>query len=166
MTIKLDFDEDFVAREWLSKDGAKHNIYVKNSDGEVGWLDLKTGKFNNKSNKNYGFVPEENAVVKVHNGEQSLFIGLVDDDETVEENDARERLIDSISRFSSINQDGTTFELNLGPSREIRKGGKSSWAKANLSIKVENPEDIEALYDAVSDMASAMLDLETEKLLS
>lgn len=165
--IELEFDEDFVAREWLSKDGAKHNIYVKDADGEVGWLDLKAGKFVNKSNKNYGFVSEDSAILKVHNGDKSLFVGLVDDDEVSEEReDTRARLLDSINRFTSIKSEGTTFELNLGPSREIRRGGKSSWAKANLSIKVENPEDIEALYDAVSDMASAMLDLETEKLLS
>ena len=57
------------------------------------------------------------------------------------------------------------LELNLGPSREIRKSGKSMWAKANLTIRVKNPENIEKLYEKVSDLAFSMLDSETNKLL-
>ena len=41
--IEINCEKGFEAREWNSKQGDKHNIYVKSSDGEIGWLDLQTG---------------------------------------------------------------------------------------------------------------------------
>ena len=69
-------------------------------------------------------------------------------------------------KLGSMKFDGMDLEINIGPSREIRQNGKSGWAKANLTVRVSNPDDIEGLYDSVSDLAAAMLDIETERLLN
>lgn len=63
-----------------------------------------------------------------------------------------------------MDKDNTKVEINLGPTVEINIKGKSNWAKANITIGAENIENIEELYDIVSEMAAAMLDLEIEKL--
>ena len=164
--IKIDFEDGYAAREWLSKDGNKHNVYLKGSSGEIGWLDLTKGKFHNKSSKNYGFVEEEFAVLKVIQEDSALFIGVVDDDISVAESPNGVGLTEANEALSEA-LEGQDFELelNLGPSREIRKSGKSMWAKANLTIRVKNPENIEKLYEKVSDLAFSMLDSETNKLL-
>jgi hypothetical protein len=63
MTIKIECEDGYTAREWTSKDGEKHNIFIKDRDGEVGWLDLKTGKLVNKSKRNYDFVEDEEEAI-------------------------------------------------------------------------------------------------------
>ena len=49
MSIEIICDSGYSAREWISKDGERHNIFIKDKNGEVGWIDLKTGKLVNKS---------------------------------------------------------------------------------------------------------------------
>lgn len=164
--IKIDCEEGYQAREWLSKTGEKHNIYVKGEDGELGWLDLHTGKFHNKSNVNYGFVEEGNSSVTIKLNDEILHLGYLDDDKSDIGEQYRVNLQEAIGKLGSMKYDGMELEINIGPSREIRVKGKSSWAKANLTVKVQNPEDIEGLYDAISDMAGAMLDIETNRLLN
>ena len=167
MAIKIECEDGYTAREWTSKDGEKHNIFIKDRDGEVGWLDLKTGKLVNKSKRNYDFVEdEEDAIIIVESGDSMIYIGCVDDDSSPTNELSRSRLQEANERFNSLKLGNVEFEINLGPSREIRKGGKSNWAKANITAKVSNPENIEEIYDALSEMAFAMLDLETEKLLN
>ena len=63
MSIEIICDSGYSAREWISKDGERHNIFIKDKNGEVGWIDLKTGKLVNKSQRNYDFVDEDDAVV-------------------------------------------------------------------------------------------------------
>ena len=66
----------------------------------------------------------------------------------------------------TTNVEHTKVEINLGPTIEFRIKGRSHWAKANLTVAVDSKEslEIEKLYDATSDMVSAMLDLEMEKM--
>ena len=56
------------------------------------------------------------------------------------------------------------FEINLGPSKEVKINGRNHWIKANISVKVEQPKDIEKLYHNVSDLAESMLKLEEQRL--
>ena len=54
MSIEIICDSGYSAREWISKDGERHNIFIKDKNGEVGWIDLKTGKLVNKSQISLG----------------------------------------------------------------------------------------------------------------
>jgi len=166
--VVIECVEGFEAREWNSKSGDKHNIYVKDENGELGWLDLTTGKFHNKSDLNFGFVEESSALINITRSKENLFLGFLDGDDDESEYGGKNQqfLKEAIDRLGTLKYDGMELEINIGPSREIRKKGKSGWAKANLTVKVQNPDDIEALYNAISDMAGAMLDIETEKLLN
>lgn len=164
--ISIECEDGFDAREWVSKSGERHNIYVKGPDGEVGWFDLTTGKFQNKSGFNFGVVDESEAQVNIMSKDLTLHLGFVNDDKSSKSSSNRDSLQDAVKRLGELKYDGMILEINIGPSREIRKDGKSGWAKANLTVRIENPEDIESLYDAVSDMAMAMLALETDKLLN
>ena len=165
--IEIDCANGFEAREWNSKQGDKHNIYVKCSDGEIGWLDLQTGKFHNKSESNFGFVGEDSSRVSIKHKDTVLYLGYMDNDVYGGDADFElESLKESISKLTSQKFDGFELELNIGPSREIRKNGKSAWAKANITVRVQNPEDIESMYSAVSEMAASMLEIETKKLIN
>lgn len=158
--------EGYEAREWNSKSGDKHNVYVKGLDGELGWLDLQTGKFHNKSEVNFGFVDSESSKVSIKIKESELHLGFLDNDSPVTNDSDFDALKESIKRITDLKYDGFEMELNIGPSREIRKNGKSAWAKANITVKVQNPDDIESMYLAVSDMAASMLDIETNRLIN
>jgi hypothetical protein len=165
--IEINCEKGFEAREWNSKQGDKHNIYVKSSDGEIGWLDLQTGKFHNKSDSNFGFVGSDSSKVSIKHKDNQLYLGFLDNDiPDGDGEDDLESLKESINRLTSQKFDGFELELNIGPSREIRKNGKSAWAKANITVRVQNPEDIESMYSAVSDMAASMLEIETKKLIN
>ena len=73
-------------------------------------------------------------------------------------------LRDSISRLASVKQEGTKVEVNLGPSMELKVAGRSRWVKSNVTVSMENPDDLEAMITATSDMATALLLLEAEKI--
>jgi hypothetical protein len=165
--VKIECKDTFQAREWQSKSGDKHNIYVKSENGEVGWLDLSTAKFHNKADFNFGFVDESLAQIIIEVNEKKLYLGFLDNDKSSELMDSyHEKLREAVGNLGSLKVDGMDLELNIGPSREIRKNGKSLWAKANLTVKVSNPDNVEELYHTVSDLAAVMLDIETERLLN
>tara|TARA_B100000287_G_scaffold162770_2_gene153547 strand:+ start:9113 stop:9622 length:510 start_codon:yes stop_codon:yes gene_type:complete len=165
--VKIECNETFQAREWQSKTGDKHNIYVKTDEGEVGWLDLATAKFHNKADFNFGFVDKPNAQIIIEANKRKLYLGYLDNDKASELMESyQEKLREAVGNLGSMKFDGMDLEINIGPSKEIRKNGKSLWAKANLTVKVSNPEDIEGLYHSVSDLAAVMLDIEAERLLN
>ena len=98
---------------------------------------------------------------------RELYLGFLDNDMAEQDIESElELLRESIKNLTSQKFDGFELELNIGPSREIRKNGKSAWAKANITVRVQNPDDIESMYSAVSDMASSMLEIETKKLIN
>ena len=84
MSIEIICDSGYSAREWISKDGERHNIFIKDKNGEVGWIDLKTGKLVNKSQRNYDFVDEDDAKIIIKASDKKLFVGIVGDDEVDE----------------------------------------------------------------------------------
>ena len=161
--------EGYSGKEWKRDD--KHRVYVVGPQGEVGYLDLLTGEFNisPKSSINYGICDEESATLIIKaSPKHKIYLGQIQGSIPVE-SDVRDRLRDAIKSFQSLtsNADNTRVEINLGPTMEFRIKGKSHWAKANLTLAIDNgndPLDIEKLYDATSEMVSAMLDLEINKL--
>ena len=68
---------------------------------------------------------------------------------------------DKIKKQLGVND---RIEINIGPTIEFKIGGKSNWAKSNISISVENPEDIYELYSNASDLAHSILNEEIKRL--
>ena len=69
-----------------------------------------------------------------------------------------------VEKLHSLTPNGGRIEINVGPSLEIKIGGKSHWAKSNLTLSVDNPENIQELYETISNIAHLMLNKEVEKL--
>tara|TARA_R110001592_G_scaffold333817_4_gene617864 strand:+ start:7199 stop:7723 length:525 start_codon:yes stop_codon:yes gene_type:complete len=164
--------EGYTGREW--KRDEKHRVYVVGPVGEVGYLDLKSGKFiiSPKASINFGVCEESDASIKlVAKGGSNIYLGQLKETpiQNIATGDARKRLQNAIKDFNSItsNAEKTRVEINIGPTVEFRIKGRSHWAKANLTLSVDNgkePLDIEKVYDATSEMVSAMLEIEVDKL--
>ena len=73
-------------------------------------------------------------------------------------------LRDSIAKLATVTNEGQKVEVNLGPSMELKIAGRSRWVKSNITVSMENPSDIEEMIMATSDMATALLLLEVEKI--
>ena len=159
----------YTGKEWKDKATSgkdKHRIYVTGPNGELGYFDMKSGSFINspKSDITFGVTKEENAKLSLESKSGfNVHLGEVEE-EIPDSNDARELLKNAVEKFGSIKKDGSKVEINLGPTIELRLNGRSHWAKANVTVAVDNSENVEELYDIVSDMACAMLDLEIERL--
>ena len=164
--------EGYTGREWKRDD--KHRVYVVGPVGEVGYFDLKTGKFiiSPKSNINFGVCGEGDASIKLKiKGGSNIYLGQLQEEINKKKtnSDARVRLQNAIKDFNTLtsNAEKTKVEINIGPTVEFRIKGRSHWAKANLTLSVDNgkePLDIEKVYDATSEMVSAMLEIEVDKL--
>jgi len=156
--------DGYSAKEWQQKSSGKHRIYVKGAAGEVGWFDIKKGEFINseKAKELFGLVSEESAKVTLVS--QSGFKIHLGNITPMKESGPRDRLKEAVEKMTTMKIDGTRVEINLGPTVELKMNGKSHWAKANLTVGADNVKDIEGLYDIVSEMASAMLDLEINRL--
>jgi len=162
-------EEGYNGKEWKDKATSgkdKHRIYITGPKGELGYFDMKTGTFNNsiKSEISFGVTKEEEAKLTLQSKSGfNVHLGEVEE-EVPDSNDARDMLRNAVERFGSMTKEGSRVEINLGPTVELRLHGRSHWAKANVTVAVDNSENAEELYDIVSDMASAMLDLEIERL--
>jgi len=164
--------EGYTGREWKRDD--KHRVYVVGPVGEVGYFDLKSGKFiiSPKSSINFGTCEESDASILLKiTGGSTIYLGQLIEKNPSKKNtgDARKRLQNAIKDFNTIttNAEKTKVEINIGPTVEFRIKGRSHWAKANLTLSVDNgkePLDIEKVYDATSEMVSAMLEIEVDKL--
>ena len=162
-------EDNYSAKEWKDKetDGEdKHRVYIVGPSGEVGYFNVKTNTFHNspKSSLNFGITTETDSkiVLECSDGEV-IYLGEAAKEFTTL-TESRKNLQDAIRKFKDMNKDNTKVEINLGPTVELNIRGKSNWAKANITVGAENIENIEELYDIVSEMAAAMLDLEIEKL--
>ena len=162
-------EDNYSAKEWKDKetDGEdKHRVYIVGPSGEVGYFNVKTNTFHNslKSSLNFGITTETDSkiVLECSDGEIT-YLGEVNK-EVITLNESRKNLQNAIKKFKKMDKDNTKVEINLGPTVELNLRGKSNWAKANITVGAENIENIEELYDIVSEMAAAMLDLEIEKL--
>ena len=165
--------DGYTGREW-KRDG-KHRVYIVGPVSEVGYFDLKTGKFiiSPKSSINFGICEEAEASIQlVNKGGSAIYLGQLQEElpkKSKSNSDARKNLQEAIKSFNTVtaNAEKTKVEINIGPTVEFKVKGKSHWAKANLTLSVDNGKevlDIEKVYDATSDMVSAMLELEIERL--
>ena len=164
--------DGYSGKEWKDKNTngrEKHRIYVVGPSGEIGYFDMKLGEFHisPKSETKFGVTSEQDAKLTLESASGfKVHLGDVLDD-TPNNNEARTLLQEAVEKFGTLTTDADNMkvEINLGPTIELRMNGRSHWAKANLTVSVENTEaNPEELYDVVSDMASAMLDLEIERL--
>ena len=169
MSLKIEIkDKSYSAKEWKDKEtkGQKsHRIYVMGPDGEIGHLDLKEGRFNNskKTMESFDIISGDGVIEVTNNSGRTISIGP-SSKVSMEKGDAYQRLHEATERFGKLNTTTSKIEINVGPTVELKIHGRSHWAKANLTIAVDEADDIEELYSIVSDMANAMLDVEIEKL--
>ena len=146
----------------------KHRVYVSGPDGDCGYYDVVRNTFKSfpKSKIEFGLVDEEHKIVSVIlKSGNTIYLGLLnsDDDDKDSETPAKENMIRAIENIEGMGEK-ITFEINLGPSKEVKINGRNHWIKANISVKVEEPKDIEKLYLNVSDLAESMLKLEEQRL--
>jgi hypothetical protein len=73
-------------------------------------------------------------------------------------------LRESIAKLATVSNEGQRVEVNLGPSMELKIAGRSRWVKSNVTVSMENPSNLEDMITATSDMATALLLLEAEKI--
>ena len=114
--------------------------------------------------ENFSFVEDTNAIISLNNEGDKVHLGIEDyndtDFEIKNQSDIRD-ISDEIKRQLGGNG---RIEINIGPTVEFKIGGKSNWAKSNISISVENPDDIYELYKNASDLAHSILNEEIQRL--
>jgi hypothetical protein len=161
--------EGYQGKEWRDKEtngGVKHRLYVVGPEGEIGHYDFIENVFNNsaKTLENFSFVEDTNAIISLNNEGDKVHLGIEDyndtDFEIKNQSDIRD-ISDEIKRQLGGNG---RIEINIGPTVEFKIGGKSNWAKSNISISVENPDDIYELYKNASDLAHSILNEEIQRL--
>jgi len=166
----IDFIKDgYQCKEWKDKETNgknKHRLYVLGPQGEVGHYDFIEGLFNNsaKTSENFEFVENNRAIISINNEGQKVYLGINsrDSDEiTFGNNSNIKEISDKIKNQLGVNG---RIEINIGPTVEFKIGGKSNWAKSNISISVENPEDVYELYSSASDLAHSILNEEIKRL--
>jgi len=161
--------EGYQGKEWKDKEtngGLKHRLYVVGPEGEIGHYDFIENKFNNsaKTSENFSFVEDDNAIISLNNEGNKIHLGVEgyenSEFEIQNQSDIRE-ISEKIKRQLGVNG---RIEINIGPTVEFKIGGKSNWAKSNISISVENPDDIYELYENASDLAHSILQEEIQRL--
>jgi hypothetical protein len=161
--------EGYQGKEWKDKEtngGVKHRLYVVGPEGEIGHYDFIENEFKNsaKTSENFSFVEDDNAIISLDNQGNKIHLGIEGYDgsefEIQNQSDLRE-ISDKIKKQLGVNG---RIEINIGPTVEFKIGGKSNWAKSNISISVENPDDIYELYENASDLAHSILNEEIQRL--
>ena len=158
--------DGIVANRWPAAThkefGLKDRIYIKIGKEDQGYFDLKSGAF--EQNDGWGVVNQNDALVTLcSKSGREIHLGRVEpSSETVSE--GLTLLRNSIAKLATITNDGQRVEVNLGPSMELKIAGRSRWVKSNVTVAMENPSDLEDMVMATSDMATALLLLEAEKI--
>ncbi len=161
--------EGYQGKEWKDKEtngSVKHRLYVVGPEGEIGHYDFIENRFNNsaKTSENFSFVEDANAIISLTNKGEKIHLGKENYEdsefEIQNQSDIRE-ISDKIKSQLGVNG---RIEINIGPTVEFKIGGKSNWAKSNISISVENPDDIYELYENASDLAHSILQEEIQRL--
>jgi len=141
--------------------GEKDRIYIKSGKDDQGYFDLKSGAF--EQNDSWGVVEKTDAMVTLCSKSGiEIYLGQVEIVET--DSVALELLRESIKKLATVTHDGVRVEVNLGPSMELKIGGRSRWIKSNVTVSMDNPQNLEDMITATSDMATALLLLESEKI--
>jgi len=176
--------QGYAAKEWpeggpnkkeIDENGnPKHRIYVVGPEGEYGYYDLKQHSFKKfpKCFIDFGVVDDTSPLIILQTKRGKIInLGLINgleesDTHTLDGDSPQNKLKNAIGRFEGLKHEGSKIEINIGPSKEIKINGRSNWVKANISVSIENPSNIETLYECVSDMANYMLEIEEQKLRS
>jgi len=142
--------------------GSKDRIYIKIGKEDQGFFDLKSGAF--EQNEGWGVVKKEDALVTLcSKSGREIYLGQVEASTTVT-SDGITLLRESIAKLATVTHEGQRVEVNLGPSMELKIAGRSRWVKSNVTVAMENPSSLEDMITATSDMATALLLLEAEKI--
>tara|TARA_R110000824_G_scaffold20469_2_gene77015 strand:+ start:44 stop:568 length:525 start_codon:yes stop_codon:yes gene_type:complete len=165
-------EKGYSAKEWKDKETSgreKHRVYIVGPKGEIGYLDLKGEEFVNSSNnsENFGIVDEKDAKVSLKSkSNEMIFVGpTLTQQQILSFEDTKNDLHEYVKRYSTITEGrDNRVDITIGPSVELKHGGRSHWAKANMTVSINDPDDIMELYEVVSGMAACMLDLEIDKL--
>lgn len=176
--------QGYAAKEWpeggpnkneIDERGkSKHRIYVAGPEGEYGYYDLKQHSFKKfpKCEVDFGVVDDNSPFITLQTKRGKIIhLGVLDDSykpsqKLMNSDNPHDKLRGAIKKFEGLKHEGSKIEINVGPSKEIKLNGRSNWIRANLSVSVENPSDIETLYECVSDMANSMLEIEEQRLKS
>tara|TARA_Y100000310_G_scaffold339555_1_gene432567 strand:- start:29 stop:595 length:567 start_codon:yes stop_codon:yes gene_type:complete len=176
--------QGYAAKEWPDggpnknetdeKGKPKHRIYIVGPEGEYGYYDLKQHSFKRfpKCEVDFGIVDDKSPFITLQTKRGKIIhLGVLNDgfghsNKTINNDNPQDKLKDAIKRFEGLKHEGSKIEINVGPSKEIKLNGRSNWIRANLSVSIENPSDIETLYECVSDMANYMLEIEEQRLRS
>ena len=174
-TLNIDIlEKGYEGKEWKDKETSgneKHRVYVIGPKGEIGYLNVKNGKFTNfnKAGITFGIIEDgKNAKLELStkNG-ISIYLGLLNSNMDKVDKSTTERLKEAIQNVNDIDCDSKRVDISLSPSFEVKlPRNRVGWAKASISVSVENPKDVEQLYKVISDMTYAMLDAEEQKLKS
>ncbi len=161
--------EGYQCKEWKDKetDGHnKHRLYVVGPHGEIGHYDFIENQFNNsaKTSDNFDYVDESQAIISIDMEGAQIHLGLLDNQELDIQISSNTDIQEISERVKSQLGVGGRIEINIGPTVEFKIGGKSNWAKSNISISVENPDDIYELYLSASDLAHTILNEEIQRL--
>ena len=141
--------------------GIKDRIYVKVGKEDQGYFDLKSGAF--EQNDDWGIVAQDAALVTLcTKSGTEIYLGRTES--AAETSEGLSLLRESIAKLATISNDGQKFEINVGPSMELKIKGRSRWVKSNVTVAMENPSDLEEMITATSDLATALLLLEAEKI--
>ena len=161
--------DGYQCKEWKDKETNgknKHRLYVLGPQGEVGHYDFIEKSFNNsaKTSENFEFVDVSQAIISLNKEGKKVYLGVKEDDSInmkIGNNTDIKEISDKIK--NQLGSNGR-IEINIGPTIEFKIGGKSNWAKSNISISVENPDDIYELYSNASDLAHSILNEEIKRL--
>jgi len=165
-------EKGYEGKEWKDKETSgteKHRVYVIGPKGEIGYLNVKNGKFNNfnKAGITFGIIEntkDAKIELSTKNG-INIYLGLLDSNMDKVDNSTAQRLKKAIQNVNEIDCDSKRVDISLSPSFEVKlPKNRVGWAKASISVSVENPKDVEELYKVISDMTYAMLDAEEQKL--
>jgi|TARA_R110002110_G_scaffold102750_7_gene260149 hypothetical protein len=164
--LQIITEKGIVATRWPAANhkefGIKDRIYIKVDKEDQGFFDLKSGAF--EQNEGWGVVGQDTALVTLcSQSGREIYLGRIE--VSLEStSDALKLLRDSIAKLATVTNEGQKVEVNLGPSMELKIAGRSRWVKSNITVSMENPSDIEEMIMATSDMATALLLLEVEKI--
>ena len=172
-TVMIDIlEKGYEAKEWKDSETSgkdKHRVYVVGPSGEIGYLDVKNCKFTNfnKAGISFGVVDDKKkAKLELSTqGGVSLYLGVLDDNMDKVNNSTSERLKEAIQAVNDLDCETKRVDIALSPSFEVKlPKNRVGWAKASISVSVENPKDVQEIYDAVSELTYAMLNAEEQKL--
>jgi hypothetical protein len=165
--LQIITETGITANRWPDKKhqdfGSKDRIYIKVGKEDQGYFDLKSGAF--EQNDEWGIVEKPDALVTLcAKSGREIYLGMNELSVIPSDSTGLKLLRESIAKLATVTNEGQKVEINVGPSMELKIAGRSRWIKSNVTVSMENPSDLESMIMATSDMATAILLLEAEKI--